>query len=202
MVMGTDMSRHFKILTRFQTAAGITSMSLKEMDRVYDTGLAPEPGNFSRRTSRKWDLNDRLLLQVAMKSAPRLPAVEARTAADTHTLLPSLPAGADLGHNCERSYVHTTWVEAVKEEFFMQGDREQKLQFEVPAMNDRSKDSDVAFAKGQVAFQEVFTSPLYSSLALAFPDCFPIAEQGHLNYVHWRRQCAGGNGAVSVSTPA
>ena len=84
----------------------------------------------------------------------------------------------------------------------MQGDREQKLQFEVPAMNDRSKDSEVAFAKGQVAFQEVFTSPLYSSLALAFPDCFPIAEQGHLNYVRWRRQCAGGNGAVSVSTPA
>ena len=90
MVMGTDMSRHFKILTRFQTAAGITSMSLKEMDRVYDTGLAPEPGSFSRRTSRKWDLNDRLLLQVAMKSAPRLPAVEARTAADTHP--PPFPA--------------------------------------------------------------------------------------------------------------
>lgn len=74
----------------------------------------------------------------------------------------------------------------------MQGDREQNLQFEVPAMNDRSKDSQVAFAKGQVAFQEVFTSPLYSSLALAFPDCFPIAEQGHRNYLHWRSQCAGG----------
>ena len=67
MVLGTDMSRHFKILTRFQTAAGITGNSLKEIDRVYDTGLAPEPGSFSRCTSRKWDLNDRLLLQVAMK---------------------------------------------------------------------------------------------------------------------------------------
>ena len=95
---------------------------------------------------------------------------------------------ADLGHNCEKRAVHVRWVAKVQAEFWGQGDLERGRGMKVPAMNDRNLHSHATEAASQVAFQELFCTPLFNSLGCAFPGTLPLAQQSWDNLCYWRER--------------
>ena len=176
LVLATDMSRHFALLGAFQAAENITQgsiapqMSKPILDFVgmrvgsATAGLkknSPSSRKFS--PARKHVRNDTLSLQIAIKCA-------------------------DLGHNCEKRSVHKQWVARVQEEFWQQGDLERAKGLQVPQMNDRSLHSPATEANSQVAFQELFCTPLFNSLGCAFPGTLPMAQQSWVNLQYWRER--------------
>lgn len=169
LVLATDMSRHFALLGAFQAAMNITTahiapqMSKPILDFIGMRVPKDSPSSRKFSPTRKHARNDTLSLQIAIKCA-------------------------DLGHNCEKRAVHKKWVARVQEEFWQQGDLERAQGLKVPQMNDRTQHSPATEANSQVAFQELFCTPLFNSLGCAFPGTLPMAQQSWVNLQYWRER--------------
>lgn len=92
---------------------------------------------------------------------------------------------ADLGHLARPTVTHRIWVEALQEEFWMQGDREIKLGMQPMPMLDRSAQERIG--SSQVGFIEVIALPLFHTLVDAVPLAKCQLEAVQVNRDYWRQ---------------
>lgn len=94
---------------------------------------------------------------------------------------------ADLGHTCEGLTVHRRWVEALTEEFFLQGDAERAAGMVVQPLFDREK--KLGLPPSQVGFFDFVVLPMYSCWVQHFPSAHPMLDAANENLRFWK---AGG----------
>jgi hypothetical protein len=81
---------------------------------------------------------------------------------------------ADLGHLCDELSTHLQWVDALQEEFYLQGDAELAAGLPVTPLFERCKPG---VTKSQVPFMDIVAVPLYRSFAKAFPGVKPLLQR-------------------------
>jgi len=93
---------------------------------------------------------------------------------------------ADLGHLTAPWDIHMQWAAKLREEFFLQGDKEKAAGLSVMPMFDRKKASNLA--AGQVGFIEFVALPMFTSFVLRFPQCASSMKAMEANLAAWRAQ--------------
>lgn len=146
-ILHTDNSKHFEMIKEVQTLYELNSEALDVGKEVYATSKSdwPPPG-----------------------------VVECLRAPESRKLLLKLLLHmSDISNPMKPFRVCRIWASQVFEEFFQQGDMEQKLGVPVQAMNDRRK---VNRAFSQVGFIEFMVSPLVFGALKILPPLEATAE--------------------------
>jgi len=84
--------------------------------------------------------------------------------------------------------VHLKWVQALEEEFFLQGDREKESGLPVSPLMDREKNG---ITRSQVGFFDIVALPLFQTFSQAFSESTPMLEAVRDNYTMWRDAQSG-----------
>ena len=84
---------------------------------------------------------------------------------------------------CVAPFAPCSWVRALEEEFFRQGDQELARGLPISPLFDRAKQG---VSKSQVGFYDFIALPLVHALASAFPGARPLLACYVANYDHWR----------------
>lgn len=92
---------------------------------------------------------------------------------------------ADLGHLARPTSTHRNWVEALQEEFWMQGDREIRLGMQAIPMFNRFAGERIGAS--QVGFIEVVALPLFVTLVEAMPYAEPQLDAVTQNRDFWTK---------------
>jgi len=91
---------------------------------------------------------------------------------------------ADLGHLSLSWTSHMRWVQRLEEEFFAQGDAEEKLGMpEISFLMDRKKQGA---SDTQVGFFDFVVLPIFGALAGSFPKTQPMFAAVESNYQKWK----------------
>lgn len=91
---------------------------------------------------------------------------------------------ADVGHLALSPEAHSTWVDLLQTEFFVQGDQEKELKFpEISFLMDRDKPG---VTETQVGFFDFVALPLFRALVAAFPKAAPMLSAVMVNHEFWR----------------
>ena len=122
----------------------------------------------------------------------------ATTASYRLLLMTACLKAADLGHLARPPEIHRVWTEALRDEFFAQGDREHRCFGFVkePNTHDRyfggggcDSDSDtlrnISIEKATLAFCNDYGVPLFEALACAAPLAEHLAERARQNRDSW-----------------
>lgn len=155
-ILHTDNSKHFEMVKEVQTLYELNSEALDVGKEVYTTSKSewPPPGVVECLRAPE---SRKLLLKLCL-----------------HT--------ADISNPMKPFRVCRIWASQVFEEFFQQGDTEQRLGVPVQAMNDRGK---VNRAFSQVGFIELMVSPLVFGALKILPPLEANAEMLVQNAKSW-----------------
>lgn len=99
------------------------------------------------------------------------------------TLMSMVLKAADLGHLARPTTMHRNWVEALQEEFWMQGDRELQMGMAASPMFDRFAGERIGAS--QVGFIEVVALPLFTTLVKAVPFAKTQLDAAQANRDYW-----------------
>ena len=109
---------------------------------------------------------------------------------DKRVVLSAIVRAADLGHHAMPLDVHTTWVEALAEEYAQQGDDERALNMAISPMCDRSSQDIPSM---QIGFMNLVVMPLFDEVfnlvraqnTLALDAFGAVCGQLVSNHAHW-----------------
>ena len=91
---------------------------------------------------------------------------------------------ADLGHNTKIFNISLRWVKLLSEEFWLQGDKERKMNLNISFLCDR--DTTIV-PKSQVGFIGGFIIPTYNFLIIMFPTLSYTIENAKDNLNKWQK---------------
>ena len=91
---------------------------------------------------------------------------------------------ADLGHNTKIFKISSKWVKLLSEEFWLQGDKERKMNLNISFLCDR--DTTIV-PKSQVGFIGGFIIPTYNFLVIMFPNLSYTIENAKDNLNKWQK---------------
>ena len=91
---------------------------------------------------------------------------------------------ADLGHNTKIFKISLKWVKLLSEEFWLQGDKERKMNLNISFLCDR--DTTIV-PKSQVGFIGGFIIPTYNFLVIMFPNLSYTIENAKDNLNKWQK---------------
>jgi len=91
---------------------------------------------------------------------------------------------ADLGHNTKIFNISLRWVKLLSEEFWLQGDKERKMNLNISFLCDR--DTTIV-PKSQVGFIGGFIIPTYNFLVIMFPTLSYTIENAKDNLNKWQK---------------
>ena len=91
---------------------------------------------------------------------------------------------ADLGHNTKLFNISLRWVKLLSEEFWLQGDKERKMNLSISFLCDR--DTTIV-PKSQVGFIGGFIIPTYNFLVIMFPNLSYTIENAKDNLNKWQK---------------
>ena len=91
---------------------------------------------------------------------------------------------ADLAHNTKKFKISLKWVELLSNEFWIQGDKEKKMNLSVSFLCDRNN-TDVP--KSQVGFIGGFVIPTFNFLIIMFPSLSFTVENAKNNIKEWQK---------------
>ena len=91
---------------------------------------------------------------------------------------------ADLGHNTKIFDISLKWVELLSEEFWIQGDKERKMNLNISFLCDRDSTN---VPKSQVGFIGGFIIPTYNFLVVMFPTLSYTIENAKDNLNKWQK---------------
>ena len=109
---------------------------------------------------------------------------EETTEEEKQALLDYFIHAADLGHNTKKFSISLKWVELLSKEFWLQGDKEKKMNLSVSFLCDRDN-TDVP--KSQVGFIGGFVLPTYHFLVSMFPSLSYTTENAKNNMKEWQK---------------
>ena len=91
---------------------------------------------------------------------------------------------ADLGHNTKIFDISIKWVELLSNEFWLQGDKERKMNLNISFLCDRDTTN---VPKSQVGFIGGFIIPTYNYLVVMFPTLSYTVENAKNNLNRWQK---------------
>mmetsp|Transcript_13410 Transcript_13410/g.15565 ORF Transcript_13410/g.15565 Transcript_13410/m.15565 type:complete len:348 (-) Transcript_13410:77-1120(-) len=91
---------------------------------------------------------------------------------------------SDLGHAAKTWELHKMWSMRIQDEFFLQGDEEKQLGFEVSPFMDRCWPRK---AENQLGFFRFIAMPMYDALSQVFPGFRWIRRQAKTNMLAWKQ---------------
>ena len=91
---------------------------------------------------------------------------------------------ADLGHNTKLFNISLRWVKLLSEEFWLQGDKERKMNLSISFLCDRNTTN---VPKSQVGFIGGFIIPTYNFLVIMFPNLSYTIENAKDNLNKWQK---------------
>ena len=91
---------------------------------------------------------------------------------------------ADLGHNTKLFNISLRWVKLLSEEFWLQGDKERKMNLSISFLCDRNT---TIVPKSQVGFIGGFIIPTYNFLVIMFPNLSYTIENAKDNLNKWQK---------------
>jgi hypothetical protein len=91
---------------------------------------------------------------------------------------------ADLGHNTKIFKISLKWVKLLSEEFWLQGDKERKMNLNISFLCDRNT---TIVPKSQVGFIGGFIIPTYNFLVIMFPNLSYTIENAKDNLNKWQK---------------
>ena len=109
---------------------------------------------------------------------------EETTSEEKQALLDYFIHSADLGHNTKKFKISLRWVELLSREFWLQGDREKKMNLSVSFLCDRDSTN---VPKSQVGFIGGFIIPTYNYLVVMFPTLSYTVENAKDNLNRWQK---------------
>ena len=109
---------------------------------------------------------------------------EETTEEEKQALLDYFIHAADLGHNTKKFSLSLKWVELLSKEFWLQGDKEKKMNLSVSFLCDRDN-TDVP--KSQVGFIGGFVLPTYHFLISMFPSLSYTTDNAKINMKEWQK---------------
>ena len=109
---------------------------------------------------------------------------EETTDEEKQALLDYFIHAADLGHNTKKFSISLKWVELLSKEFWLQGDKEKKMNLSVSFLCDRDN-TDVP--KSQVGFIGGFVLPTYHFLISMFPSLSYTTDNAKNNMKEWQK---------------
>ena len=109
---------------------------------------------------------------------------EETTEEEKQALLDYFIHAADLGHNTKKFSISLKWVELLSKEFWLQGDKEKKMNLSVSFLCDRDN-TDVP--KSQVGFIGGFVLPTYHFLVSMFPSLSYTTDNAKNNMKEWQK---------------
>ena len=158
IVLASDMSRHFQIVSNFKTTMIATANSETESSNS-TSGSCHRAVKATGRVIHDIHMEERETKMTILKVAFKV---------------------ADLGHCYLPWAQHLEWVERLEEEFFLQGDAERAEKLSVSALMDRSMPG--ACDNGNCAgFFKVFVIPLLEPWVAWYPSCLPLMQQARSN---------------------
>ena len=94
---------------------------------------------------------------------------------------------ADIS-NCSRPLnLYLRWAERIAEEFYAQGDIEQRIDIQVSPFMERRKHA-TDFAKGQMSFMNYIVIPMFEDIATLLPLLQPLVTRTEANRAYWENQ--------------
>ena len=89
-----------------------------------------------------------------------------------------------MGHNTKKFKISLKWVELLSNEFWLQGDKEKKMNLNVSFLCDRDN-TDVP--KSQVGFIGGFILPTFNYLIIMFPSLRFTVDNAKNNIKEWQK---------------
>ena len=109
---------------------------------------------------------------------------EETTSEEKQALFDYFIHSADLAHNTKKFSISLKWVELLSNEFWLQGDKEKKMNLSVSFLCDRDN-TDVP--KSQVGFIGGFIIPTFNFLIIMFPSLSFTVENAKNNLNEWQK---------------
>ena len=109
---------------------------------------------------------------------------EETTNEEKQALLDYFIHAADLGHNTKKFDISLKWVELLSREFWLQGDKEKKMNLTISFLCDRESTN---VPKSQVGFIGGFIIPTYNYLVVMFPSLSYTIENAKHNLNRWQK---------------
>jgi len=197
LVLATDMSRHFELLSAFKSKfashsthrnsrlVSVIEGGGKPMNSLSTLGtstgsltVASLRGNSFRRGARRFShTNSTLDVRIEF---------DCLSQKDKGLVLQMALKVADIGHMAAQLQQHEEWSLRLQEEFLKQGDLEKQMGFPVSPLMDRDKPS-VMNPSNQVTFTSVIAIPMLEAWKRAFPEGGgKLYSQALSNRLHWQ----------------
>eukprot|EP00899_Mesostigma_viride_P007730 jgi/Mesvir1/16959/Mv15808-RA.1 len=157
LVLATDLSKHFRFVDLLKARA------------VTNSNLAAGAGGGAGA--------------VAAGGAASGPPFNASVPADVTLVLQLALKCSDLGHSAKSLNIHLKWTLAMEEEFYRQGDEEQRRGMAISPFMDRQKADGVV--KSQASFFHFVSLPLYQAWSSVFPRSATILDSCRRNLAFW-----------------
>ena len=109
---------------------------------------------------------------------------EETTSEEKQALFDYFIHSADLGHNTKKFDISLKWVELLSREFWLQGDKEKKMNLNISFLCDRDTTN---VPKSQVGFIGGFIIPTYNFLVVMFPTLSYTIENAKDNLNRWQK---------------
>ncbi|KAA6425466.1 MAG: hypothetical protein FRX49_04364, partial [Trebouxia sp. A1-2] len=149
MVLGTDMKKHFDIMSRFQVHSQSACFVLHAAFKRAPPSSAAD-----------------LSLQSA--SASPVQDWESIKPEDKTLVHQMVLKCADIGHLAADIHTHKRWAFQLEEEFFRQGDREKECGLPVSPLMDRTLQGGMT--RSQIGFFNIVGTPMFKAMVDLFPD--------------------------------
>ena len=157
-ILATDMAIHGKILNNIRS-------------KIPDYLLQEKNQNQDNTKMKKFELI------TDIKN-------EETTSEEKQALFDYFIHSADLGHNTKVFDISLKWVELLSNEFWLQGDKEKKMNLTISFLCDRETTN---VPKSQVGFIGGFIIPTYNFLVVMFPTLSYTVENAKNNLNKWQK---------------
>ena len=157
-ILATDMAIHGKILNNIRS-------------KIPDYLLQEKNQNQDNTKMKKFELI------TDIKN-------EETTSEEKQALFDYFIHSADLGHNTKIFDISLRWVELLSNEFWLQGDKEKKMNLTISFLCDRETTN---VPKSQVGFIGGFIIPTYNFLVIMFPTLSYTVENAKNNLNKWQK---------------
>ena len=158
-ILATDMAIHGKVLNNIRS-------------KIPDFLLQGDKGCLS---DRKKMIKFELISDIKN---------EETTSEEKQALFDYFIHSADLGHNTKVFDISLKWVELLSNEFWLQGDKEKKMNLNISFLCDRDSTN---VPKSQVGFIGGFIIPTYNYLVVMFPTLSYTIENAKNNLNRWQK---------------
>jgi len=175
LVLSTDMSRHFDIVTLLKA-------------KVHSVGMSTP----ARQSGNLWDslpkgLSSRCEAEVYLEGKAGI-NLEDLSSEQMHLIFQFALKVADIGHCMLPRDQHKFWVGNLETEFFKQGDLEKEAKLSISPLMDRAKPGP-SNGSNQAGFFEVIVVPTISLWQTMFPgSADQLQQQTMSNLKFWKNR--------------